>query len=154
MLSSIAHRKTEETHVKTGKLKYIHVLAYFSNFCFITVTQNSKFTSPVALQVCLTLAIRQTLQTFLVWPLSVPHTLFFFFLFLYSLQLGLIQHQGHKEDVLAIVEGSQNSIGCGHHVRTEQRLQTVQNNSLLTVTQLKNRSVYHYDYNRTRIPLS
>lgn len=66
MLSSITHRKTEETHVKTGKLKYIHVLAYFSNFCFITVTQNSKFISPVALQVCLTLAIRQTWLTFLV----------------------------------------------------------------------------------------
>ena len=81
-------------------------------------------------------------------------TLFFFFLFFHSLKLGLIQHQGHKEDVLAIVEGSQNSIGCGHHARAEQRLKTVQDNSLLTVTQLKNRSVYYNDYNRTRITLS
>ena len=38
-------------------------------------------------------------------------TLFFFLLFFHSLQLGLIQHQRQEKDVLAVVEGSENSIG-------------------------------------------
>ena len=70
-------------------------------------------------------------------------TLFFFLLFFHSLQLGLIQHQCQEKDVLAVVEGSENSIGWTHHTGTEQWLQTINYNSSLTVTQLRRIKVIH-----------
>ena len=61
----------------------------------------------------------------------------FLLLLFHGFESGLVQHQSHKKYVLAVVEGAQERVGRGHRTGAEQSVQTINNDSSVTITELK-----------------